>query len=794
MRLLTPTGYRDLADLAVGDQVCAWEIGTGLPIINQIEGWDTITPAYYAYIEPGKRAWVQSYEPIPTEGHAYNKPWAAGGCWFKVGGMGRLYEWALLDPQTVTPPFACYIINGVHRLFADQSVWANGNVTHAKHLKIGDTLYDDADVEFQIASIATEQGAEWVRFSISGDSSYIADGLTLHNADRYWVGGSGNSNDTAHWSASDGGASGASVPTIADNAHWTAASSATTYTVTVPAQLSAADVHVAAPASGTVAFSAGGINVVIYGSLDITTPVDWGFNRTYMYAQSGARTIRTSGTIFSGFTIGVAAGVTLQLLDKFTTASSSIAAIDYVSGIFDANGQDVELTSTGITGISGALTFHNLIRTGGAAKTGTLQFSANITVTGTFTATGYSDAYPLLIQSSVLGTPRTINAAAVTHGNVAYMDITGTGAGWAAPTETGSIGDCLGNSGITFTPSATQTATGSASFTWSTHGWTSRVPLPQDDVVINNAFVAGRTITADMPRLGKSIDCSGATGSPALSFSVANSIYGSLNLGGVTPSGTNATTFRARSSVTLTSNSKTFTQALTLLAPGGTLTLADPLVTNGALTVTTGTFDDGGYAVMAASITGQAGSTIRRRATNLAGTGAAGTVGVVAGVSLTGVAGTGASGDVGIGIGLTGTAATASVGEPGIGIGLTGTAATASVGEPGVAFSIGLPGADAVGAAGTPGVTMGIGLTGVAATTGISITVPTTVLTLAGVAGVSAIGEVGIGIGLTGVSGTGAAGNVSIPVNGVLTREASRYEFLRTAQTTVLVRQGTTPT
>lgn len=36
-------------------------------------------------------------------------------------------------------------------------------------------------------------------------------------ADRYWVGGSGNWNDTAHWSTASGGGSGASVPTNADN-------------------------------------------------------------------------------------------------------------------------------------------------------------------------------------------------------------------------------------------------------------------------------------------------------------------------------------------------------------------------------------------------------------------------------------------------------------------------------------------------------------------------------------------------------------------------------------------------
>jgi hypothetical protein len=39
-------------------------------------------------------------------------------------------------------------------------------------------------------------------------------------ADRYWVGGTGNWNDTAKWSATSGGAGGESVPTAADNAYF----------------------------------------------------------------------------------------------------------------------------------------------------------------------------------------------------------------------------------------------------------------------------------------------------------------------------------------------------------------------------------------------------------------------------------------------------------------------------------------------------------------------------------------------------------------------------------------------
>lgn len=36
-------------------------------------------------------------------------------------------------------------------------------------------------------------------------------------ANRYWIGGTGNWSDTSHWSASSGGAGGASKPTAADN-------------------------------------------------------------------------------------------------------------------------------------------------------------------------------------------------------------------------------------------------------------------------------------------------------------------------------------------------------------------------------------------------------------------------------------------------------------------------------------------------------------------------------------------------------------------------------------------------
>ena len=51
-------------------------------------------------------------------------------------------------------------------------------------------------------------------------------------ADRYWVGGAGtwDTTSTTNWSASSGGASGASVPTSADSVFFDQAG---TYTVTL---------------------------------------------------------------------------------------------------------------------------------------------------------------------------------------------------------------------------------------------------------------------------------------------------------------------------------------------------------------------------------------------------------------------------------------------------------------------------------------------------------------------------------------------------------------------------------
>ena len=65
--------------------------------------------------------------------------------------------------------------------------------------------------------------------------------LAVHSADRYWVGGTGNWNQTSHWSTSTGGVGGETVPGSGDNAYVDASSAAASFTITVNTAASVID-------------------------------------------------------------------------------------------------------------------------------------------------------------------------------------------------------------------------------------------------------------------------------------------------------------------------------------------------------------------------------------------------------------------------------------------------------------------------------------------------------------------------------------------------------------------------
>ena len=315
----------------------------------------------------------------------------------------------------------------------------------------------------------------------------------------------------------------------------------------------------------------------------------------------GASTVSITGTA-TWFDTIPSTGLTLS------AASSTInftGSANYIRSTLALG--TVNFTAVGQGAQTQGFTCANLSITGSAAKVTDFILIGNVTVTGTLTLAGNSAVNRLKIRATTPGVRQTITAATVVVSNTDLQDLVGAGAGsWNLSAATGGSGDCGNNSGITFTASTTQTHTASAGGNWSdVTKWTSRVPLPQDDVVIDVNTTG--TITADMPRLGRSVDFTGFAGTAAFS-STANTIFGSLTLAsGMTISGTQALTLAGRGIYQLVSAGKTLTQALTLAAFSGTYTMADALTTAGALTLSSGVLVTGGNALGYASLTVTAG-------------------------------------------------------------------------------------------------------------------------------------------------------------------------------------------
>ncbi|MGV0954683.1 MAG: hypothetical protein ACOYBR_10255, partial [Fluviibacter sp.] len=157
-------------------------------------------------------------------------------------------------------------------------------------------------------------------------------------ADRYWVGGTGSWDaTTTHWSATSGGAGGASVPTSADNVFFDSASNATSYTVTVAVASSCANLSIAAPASGSVTW-AGSLGLSIYGDMTIAAT---GVIRTYsgsiaFRATVAGKTINTNGVSLVSNLNFTGVGGTWALQGALTTSASRTVTLS--DGTLDLNG------------------------------------------------------------------------------------------------------------------------------------------------------------------------------------------------------------------------------------------------------------------------------------------------------------------------------------------------------------------------------------------------------------------------------------------------------------------------
>jgi hypothetical protein len=174
-------------------------------------------------------------------------------------------------------------------------------------------------------------------------------------ADRYWVGGTNtwNTTNTNRWSATSGGASGASVPTAADSVFFDQAG---TYTVTMTGALECLDLTVS---TGSVTFATGTAPTLnIYGSMTLLSGTAWNSTGAITFsATSGTHTITGAASGFRIAATSVQIGPTGSSTATWTLGTrgfyvATTSAISVASGTFNTGGFIVDGGSFSSSGTS----------------------------------------------------------------------------------------------------------------------------------------------------------------------------------------------------------------------------------------------------------------------------------------------------------------------------------------------------------------------------------------------------------------------------------------------------------
>jgi hypothetical protein len=424
-------------------------------------------------------------------------------------------------------------------------------------------------------------------------------------AARFWVaGGTGDWNSTTNWSATTGGASGASVPGSADTATLNASSGAGTVTLDISPTI---QTLTCTGFTGTLAFGTNTISLNSTGTIfaGATTMTVTGTPLIICTNSSAtARTITpTAVTEANSISFRITAGTGNLTI----TGSQAVRDLDFTDGVnptgyagaYAANAITVYgnlKASTGMTQTAGAavMTF--------AATSGTKTINtAGVTFDRSFTFNGVGGIWQL--QSALTsGSTRTIiltngaldlagytltvgvffsnnsNTRSIAFGTGKIV-VLGSGAGvFHAGTTTGLT--------VTGTPLVQATYSGSV-------GTRTIVMGPYGEA---NAISVDITAGSDIISLAaggagayKNINATGFTGT--LTFTNNIAIYGNFDAGGATATaGSSSPSFNATSGTkTIRTNGLSFPANLTFDGVGGTWALQDALAVTSTLTQTNGT-------------------------------------------------------------------------------------------------------------------------------------------------------------------------------------------------------------
>ena len=334
---------------------------------------------------------------------------------------------------------------------------------------------------------------------------------------------------------------------------------------------------------------------------------------TFFSNNSNARTINLNGSTLTFSSSGVPWNIATSTNATLNAGTSTIALSSGSGPQFSGGGltyYNVSFTSTAASAlaksIAGANTFNNLtFSTIGAAGQNNISIAANQTINGTLTINGANGNRRMFVFSDIIGTTRTLTCAAIAAmTDVDFRDITIAG---AAGTLSGTrLGDCGGNSNITFVAGTNKYWNLAAGGNWNSTAWATssggsvadtNYPLSQDTAIIENTGLnTSATITINGVWNIGTLDSSTRTNAMTLASSTNSpQFYGNFTYGsGVTPTGTGTYVFFNRATKTLNSGGKTFTQSVLINAPGGGIQLLTNNLTLGSTLTTTlqrGTLD-----------------------------------------------------------------------------------------------------------------------------------------------------------------------------------------------------------
>jgi hypothetical protein len=357
--------------------------------------------------------------------------------------------------------------------------------------------------------------------------------------------------------------------------------------------------------SNSITLTNGTFNTSSLGNYSVSAASFSSSNSNVRAINLNASTVTLIGT--TSINLGVPTNLTFS-------AGTSQINISAVSPNFQGGSQtfyNVSFTSTtsNTPSITGANTFNNLTITG-RTTVGIAIFtlSANQTVNGTFTVSaGTSASYRTMIASTTIGTQLTLTCAAESLTDVDFRDIIAAGAG--SPFTGTRLGDCKGNSNITFDAAKTVYFGSTGSVNWgrasggswaATSGGSSDAtmfPLAQDTAVFPAATypASGSTVTINANYNIGTIDMSLRTSNTMTlaTGSTTPAIYGNwINGTGLSFSGTGAITVIGRTTQQITSAGRSFTQTFSPIEGGTTiLQLQDAFTTTGSVGLGGATLD-----------------------------------------------------------------------------------------------------------------------------------------------------------------------------------------------------------